>query len=138
MPVKFAIDREAATPIFEQIAEQVRRGVAAGQFANGDPLPSVRSIAQELGVNAMTVSKAYGFLKREGLIGARPGGLMVVIAEGGGSLSESDRLKILRPGVVRLVIEAEQLRIGTAPLLSLVRSVAAERSGEANPPTERP
>lgn len=63
---------------------------------------------------------------------------MVVIAEAGGSLSESDRLEMLRPGVVRLVIEAEQLRIGTAPLLSLVRSVAAERAGKEDPPPERP
>lgn len=70
--MKFAIDRKADTPIFEQIAEQVRRGVAAGQFAKGEPLPSVRSMAQDLGVNPMTVSKAYGILTREVLIGAKP------------------------------------------------------------------
>lgn len=60
----FSID----TPIYQQIRNQIVRGIAAGDLTPGQQLPTIRSLAEDCGVNMMTVSKAYTLLKQEGYI----------------------------------------------------------------------
>ena len=48
--------------------DQIRQLTASGRLEAGDRLPSVRAIATELGINAMTISKAYSLLEQEGLV----------------------------------------------------------------------
>lgn len=61
------------TPIYRQIVEQIRHGVATGARQAGDPLPSIRSLAEQLVINPNTVAKAYGELVRDGVIEAHQG-----------------------------------------------------------------
>ena len=61
------IDPRSATPLYAQIAERVRRSIAAGELAPGDELPSVRSLATKLRVNPSAITHAYRELAREGL-----------------------------------------------------------------------
>lgn len=63
----------SSTAIYRQIADQVRRAVATGDLAIGDPLPSVRVLAKELVVNPNTVAKAYAELIRDGVLESQPG-----------------------------------------------------------------
>ena len=60
-------------PIYRQIVDQVRHGVAVGLQQPGDLLPSVRALAEQLVINPNTAAKAYGELVHDGLIEARPG-----------------------------------------------------------------
>jgi GntR family transcriptional regulator len=62
------IDMESETPIYQQISEQLIIGIAKQEVRSGELLPSVRQLADEIGVNMMTVSKAYTFLKNAGYI----------------------------------------------------------------------
>ena len=62
------LDMVGDTPIYQQIRNQIVLGVAAGQLQVGEPLPTVRQLAGDIGVNPMTVSKAYALLKEEGVI----------------------------------------------------------------------
>lgn len=62
------IDMTGDVPIYQQIRNQIVYGVATGQLTIGERLPTVRQLAGEIGVNPMTVSKAYGLLKDEGII----------------------------------------------------------------------
>jgi len=62
------LDMAGATPIYQQIRNQIVFGVATGQLRAGEPLPTVRQLAGDVGVNPMTVSKAYTLLKEEGVI----------------------------------------------------------------------
>lgn len=62
------IDSTSEIPIYQQLSEQIILGIAAGDFQNGELLPSVRQMADEIGVNAMTVSKSYGFLREKGYV----------------------------------------------------------------------
>ena len=55
-------------PIYLQLRNQIVSGISSGALASGEQLPTVRALAAELGVNAMTVSKAYQLLKQEGFI----------------------------------------------------------------------
>ena len=73
MAFTFQISTGSTTPIYKQVTDQVRLGVATGKLAVGDPLPSVRALAEELVVNPNTVARAYADLAREGLLEARAG-----------------------------------------------------------------
>ena len=79
MSFYIAISTGSSTPIYKQIAEQVRLAVATGKLGVGDPLPTVRALAEELVLNPNTVARAYADLAREGWIDAKPGRGVLVI-----------------------------------------------------------
>jgi GntR family transcriptional regulator len=63
-----AIDRRDDAPVYEQVADQVRRLVASGDLGPGTALPSVRQLAGDLGVNLNTIARAYRLLEDEGFL----------------------------------------------------------------------
>jgi GntR family transcriptional regulator len=62
------IDTRSTVPVYLQIMEQLRSRVSEGDLLPGSPLPSVRQMATDLGINPNTVAKAYMLLEREGII----------------------------------------------------------------------
>ena len=78
------LDFSSDVPIYQQIRDQVVVAVASGQLAPGDKLPTIRTLAEEAGINMMTASKAYQLLKAEGYIttGRRDGAAVRMPAEG--------------------------------------------------------
>jgi GntR family transcriptional regulator len=77
----FQIDRFGRTPIYEQIIDQTQRLIASGILKEGDQLPSVRALSQELSVNPNTLQKAYSELERRGLCVSAPGNGRFVTAD---------------------------------------------------------
>ncbi len=63
-----AINEVSEIPIYLQIRNQIVMGISDGRLAPGEQLPTVRALAAEIGINTMTVSKAYQLLKQEGYI----------------------------------------------------------------------
>lgn len=63
-----SVDLMSNEPIYQQIRRQVVHAVAEGELVPGDSLPSVRSLAADLGVNMHTVNKAYALLRDEGYV----------------------------------------------------------------------
>ncbi len=62
------IDFESEEAIYIQLRDQIILGIAMDQFREGDSLPSVRQLADHIGINMHTVNKAYSALKQEGFI----------------------------------------------------------------------
>ncbi len=110
----FVVDPHSGVPIFRQLMEQVKLAIASGRIASGDPLPSIRSLAVPLGVNPMTISKAYNLLEREGVLERRPGKPLVVSALADDQLGAHRLAQLeaqLRPGAKlarRLKIEPDE------------------------------
>ena len=67
------LDFDPTRPIYLQIIEAVKKRTAQGVYQAGGPLPSVREMAKEMGVNPNTMSRAYMELEREGFITTRRG-----------------------------------------------------------------
>lgn len=63
-----SIDMESSIPLEEQIRQEIRRAIAHGEAQRGDPLPSVRQLAGDLGIHWNTVARAYRRLRDEGLL----------------------------------------------------------------------
>lgn len=69
-----SLDFSSKLPIYMQIRNQIVLGIASGELAPGEKLPTIRALAEQSGVNMMTVSNAYAALRQEGYITAdRPG-----------------------------------------------------------------
>lgn len=62
------IDFDSEVPIYIQIKNQVIEGIAKGEIEINEELPSVRALAEDIGINMHTVNKAYNILKEEGYI----------------------------------------------------------------------
>lgn len=127
------IDPSSGTPIYRQIADQVRQAVASGVLRAGDRLPSVREMAVELAVNPNTIAKAYQELERDGVI-VTPRGKGSFVADRDQGLAEEERLRQFGEAVDRLVAEAYRLRIGQEQAVGLLRARMDEaerrRTGE--------
>lgn len=67
------VDFKNRKPIYEQLVENVSSLVLRGVLKPNDPIPSVRQLAQELGINPNTIHKAYAELERRGVIYSSPG-----------------------------------------------------------------
>lgn len=63
-----AINEYSDVPIYIQIRNQIVLGISDGRLSPGEQLPTVRGLAEEIGINSMTVNKAYQMLKQEGYI----------------------------------------------------------------------
>jgi GntR family transcriptional regulator len=112
----FLINATSPDPIYRQIAEQVRRFIAAGQLQAGEGLPSVRDMAEQHAINPMTVSRAYSQLEGEGVLERRRGIGMVVAGNRAISLSPDQRLRLLEPRLREVVREATDLGLAAVPV----------------------
>jgi GntR family transcriptional regulator len=95
----------SGTPIYRQIAEQVRLAVATAALAPGDALPSVRTLAERLVINFNTVAKAYAELVRDGVLESLQGKGFFV-AQKRQIYSKAERLRRLRQAVDDFIHEA--------------------------------
>jgi GntR family transcriptional regulator len=70
---RFQLDLHSGVPVYRQIIDQVRGGIASGQLAHGDQLPTVRQLAVDLAINPNTVVRAYRELELGGLLETHQG-----------------------------------------------------------------
>jgi len=66
--MRIQIDTNLSTPLFQQLMDQIKKGVMDGLLKQGDPLPSIRQLANDLELNNNTVAKAYRLLDRDSVI----------------------------------------------------------------------
>ena len=118
------MDREwnDSQPIYRQLRDRVVALILEGALAEGDPLPSVRTVAAEYRVNPLTVLKGYQQLVEEGLVEARRGRGMFVNTGARARLLSSERERFLneewpriQEKVRRLGLKAEELLNGADP-----------------------
>lgn len=102
------IETRSGTPIFRQVLDQIRRQILSGQLREGEQLTSVRELSGKLGVNPMTVSKAYSILEMEGLI-CRKRGLGLFVSALEEKRSKDSKQAILSELIRKLVLTAVQL-----------------------------
>ena len=107
------IDAQSPQPLHEQLAGQIRRGIAARELAEGEKLPPARDLAKGLGVNMHTVLRAFQTLRDEGLLEVRRGRGTSVARD---AESATRQVELAR----RLVKEARRAGLGNREILRLV------------------
>ena len=66
--MEIVVDIDHPEPLFGQLVEQIKQAVQTGQLHPGDPLPSIRQLANDLDMNSKTVAKAYRLLERDSVV----------------------------------------------------------------------
>jgi GntR family transcriptional regulator len=116
------VDPSSGVPVFRQVMDQVRFHIASGLLAAGDELPPTRTLSAELGVNPMTISKAYNLLERDGVLERRPGRPLVV-KELAADVLDSEKLDQLRANLADGVRAAKQLGITPDEAIQVFRDL---------------
>ena len=114
------IDFKSGTPVYLQLVDQVRHAAASGSLRAGEPLPSIRPLAEELRVNRNTIAKAYTELENQGVIETSPG-KGCFLKEVNSPLTKSARNDLLTQEIDRAIVAAHHLQIPDADLLALVK-----------------
>lgn len=125
------LDFSSQTPIYQQIRNQIVLAVADGRLLDGQRIPSVRSLADENGINMMTVNKAYQFLRQEGYLQIdRRSGARIAIPASLTTFSSCDEdasvvaaMDQLRPQLELLISEARLHGVSQDIFLSTCRDI---------------
>jgi GntR family transcriptional regulator len=108
-------------PIYLQIVNQVKYLVAAGRLEQGEELPPIRVLAEQLVVNPNTVARAYRELETAGIVEKRRTS-GTYVSSAGSPLAREERLRILSERIDALLAEARQMDISTEEVVRLIRS----------------
>ena len=122
-------------PIYQQITTQVRHAIATEALKEGELLPSVRALAEQLLINPNTVAKAYADLSKDGLLETIPGkGLAVTPRRTGMGLTRGERLRRLDPFITQLLHETIALDVSAEDLHDMLNKkwkALGQESGRA-------
>jgi GntR family transcriptional regulator len=124
-----SINPKSALPIYRQITDQIRWRVAAGVFAPGDKLPSVRELAAQLLVNPNTVAKVYRDLERDGLLETRRGDGTYISSEAV-ALAESERTRIIEEQLRSIARDVRAFGLPGQAAMDLFRRILSDESAQ--------
>ena len=119
----FTVNPRSATPLYEQLEQNIISMVASGILTADDQLPSVRSLARDLGLNPNTVQKAYSHLESKGVIYQSTGrGSFVASVESAMSRISKETLDALS----RSFLEAKRAGVTLEQIIQTAKSVYEE------------
>jgi GntR family transcriptional regulator len=98
------VDENDGRPIYRQVSDGIRALIAGGELREGTPLPPVRQLAADLGVNLNTIATAYRELQAEGLISVRHGSGAVVASSRAIERADEELRRPLRTALTQLVL----------------------------------
>src|SRR5271169_4057761 len=138
----FYVDFKAGKPVYLQLVDQVRYAAASGALRPGEPLPSIRPLAEELRLNRNTVAKAYAELESQGIIETLPG-KGCFLKHNHSPFTKDVRHKLLLTEIDEAVVTAHHLQVGRDAFLAVVNErldfferKAAAASHEPSGPSE--
>jgi GntR family transcriptional regulator len=117
--MRFQLTFSSSKPVYLQVVDQVKTAVASGALRPGEPLPSIRPLAEELRVNRNTIAKAYAELESQDVIETLAGKGCFIRA-GASPLRKDARLKLLTHVVDEAVVQAHHLQVDRTDFLRLV------------------
>jgi len=120
--MKIIIQHSSMTPIYEQLVEQIKRAIIEGELQENDVLPSMRALAKELKISALTVKKAYDALDQEGMI-ATVHGKGSFVCGVNPSLKREEQLKAIQDEFEGVVRKARLVGMSDKELMELLELI---------------
>lgn len=119
------ISNSSQEPIYEQIVRQIKNLIITGELMEGDMLPSIRNLAQELMISVITTKRAYEELEREGFIETVPGKGSYVPQQNK-DLFREKRLKMIEEKFSEVVSEGKLLGLSLEDLKEMLKVIYEE------------
>ena len=123
--MKIIISNSSPDPIYEQISKQIKGQILSGDLAEGEPLPSIRRLAQDLQISVITTKRAYDELEREGFLNT-VGGKGTFVAVQNQELLKEKRMKVVEDTLAKAVEESRLMGIGEEDLVEMLRLLFKE------------
>ncbi len=117
--MRIIVSNASSDPIYEQIVKQIKSQIIGGRLNEGEALPSIRKLAQELRISVITTKRAYEDLEREGFIDTVAGKGSFVAAQNKEFLREK-RMKIVEDKLGEAISEARMIGVGVEELKEMV------------------
>ena len=117
--MEIVVSNSSDKPIYEQIASQIREQVLTGVLVEGEQLPTIRSLATQLRISAITTKRAYQDLEAQGFIHTVPGKGCFVAGDNLELLRE-ERLRMVEESLARAVSDARAAGIGAQELREML------------------
>ena len=111
---------KSGKPAYLQVADQIKSAAASGVLQPGEPLPSIRPLAEQLRLNRNTVAKAYAELESQGIIETKAG-KGCFVTENNSPFKKAVRQKMLADDIDAAVVQAHHLQVSERDFLELVR-----------------
>jgi GntR family transcriptional regulator len=111
---------KSGKPVYLQVVDQVKAAAASGALRVGEPLPSIRPLAEQLRVNRNTVAKAYAELEGQGVI-QTVAGRGCFLKENHTPFRKDVRLKMVAEEIDAAIVQAHHLRVEEKEFVALVR-----------------
>ncbi|MDH4196022.1 MAG: GntR family transcriptional regulator [Candidatus Aminicenantes bacterium] len=124
--MKIIISNSSPDPIYEQVTRQIKGQIISGDLKEGDPLPSIRKLAQDLQISVITTKRAYEELHKEGFVDAVEGKGSFVAMQNKELLREK-KMKLVEEKMIEAVEEARLLGITLAELREMLTLLFKER-----------
>ena len=111
---------KSGKPVYLQVVDQVKAAAASGALRVGEPLPSIRPLAEELRINRNTVAKAYAELEGQGVI-ETIAGRGCFLKENHSPFRKDVRLKMVAEEIDAAIVQAHHLRVQETEFIDLVK-----------------
>src|SRR5438128_12477260 len=116
----FQINFKSGKPVYLQLIDQVRHAAASGVLREGEALPSLRPLAEELRINRNTIAKAYAELESQGIIETIPG-KGFFLKQDKSPFTGPVRQRLLLTEIDEAVVMAHHMQVGREKFLALVK-----------------
>lgn len=119
-PMLLQINYKSGKPVYLQVVDQIKAAAASGAMQAGEPLPSIRPLAEDLRINRNTIAKAYTELESQGVIETIPG-KGCFLKPNNSPLKKEVRRKLLIDEIDQVVVQAHHLQVSRDEFLAIVR-----------------
>ena len=126
--IAFELNPKSGVPIYRQIQDEIRYGIASDLLGPGEQLPTVRSLAVELSVNPNTVIKAYSELEREGILTTEQGSGTFVAAQQPAPLADENRQSKLETLCSEFLAQAARFGFSSQDLMNGIQTLIERRA----------
>jgi GntR family transcriptional regulator len=123
--VKIFISNASSDPIYLQIFSQIRDAIIREELKAGEGLPSIRSLARDLGISVITTKRAYDDLEAAGFVSS-VGGKGTYVAGGNPAFLKEARLRLIEEKLAEAAAIAATIGVGRDELVSMLDVVSKE------------
>ena len=117
--MEIIISNSSASPIYEQIAQQIKSAILSGELSEGEMLPSIRALANDLRISVITTKRAYADLEEAGFVSTVQG-KGTFVAGGNLELLREESLRAIEGRLTKIVSDATAAGISKSELHDMV------------------
>ena len=123
--MKIIISNNSDTPLYQQIKGQITDAILKGELSEGDPLPSIRSFANDLRVSVLTIRRVYDDLEKEGFVNSQVG-IGTFVSVGNTELLLESKRRLVEQKMTDMIHTAKSLGITRQELSEMMEILYEE------------